>query len=101
MPPPDERGNSILVRAISRTQARDKVERNVALLCEVPKGEEGRPSKSRTLDQAEAALKASEGTALHAYVVLSLLLGARTEELRALNGNGLPQAAPSDTPGGS
>ncbi|MER6171145.1 site-specific integrase [Streptosporangium sp. NPDC001681] len=29
-------------------------------------------------------LKASEGTALHAYIVLSLLLGARTEELRTL-----------------
>ncbi|GAA2897744.1 site-specific integrase [Streptosporangium fragile] len=75
---------SILVRAVSRAQARDKVKRNVALLCEIPKGREGRPSKSLTLDQAEAVLKASEGTALHAYVVLSLLLGARTEELRAL-----------------
>ncbi|WP_433367400.1 site-specific integrase [Streptosporangium sp. CA-115845] len=75
---------SILVRTISRAQARDKVKRNVALLCEIPRGKEGRPSKSLTLDQAEAVLKASEGTALHAYIVLSLLLGARTEELRAL-----------------
>ena len=75
---------SILVRAISRAQARDKVKRNVALLCEIPKGKEGRPSKSLTLDQAEAVLKASEGTVLHAYIVLSLLLGVRTEELRAL-----------------
>ncbi|MET8047820.1 site-specific integrase [Streptosporangium sp. NPDC005286] len=75
---------SILVRSISRAQARDKVKRNVALLCEIPKGKEGRPSKSLTLDQAEAVLKASKGMALHAYIVLSLLLGARTEELRAL-----------------
>ncbi|MFJ2028715.1 tyrosine recombinase XerC [Streptosporangium sp. NPDC087985] len=75
---------STLVRSISRAQARDKVKRNVALLCEIPRGKEGRPSKSLTLDQAEAVLKASEGTALHAYIVLSLLLGARTEELRAL-----------------
>lgn len=75
---------SILVRSITRAQARDKVKRNVVLLCEIPKGRDGRPSKSLTLDQAEAVLKASEGTALHAYVVLSLLLGARTEELRAL-----------------
>ncbi|MEV0823613.1 site-specific integrase [Nonomuraea rubra] len=75
---------SILVRSISRAQARDKVKRNVVLLCEIPKGKGGRPSKSLTLAQAEAVLKASEGTALHAYVVLSLLLGARTEELRAL-----------------
>ncbi|MEV0196105.1 tyrosine-type recombinase/integrase [Nonomuraea sp. NPDC050691] len=75
---------SILVRAVSRAQARDKVKRNVVLLCEIPKGKEGRPSKSLTLDQAEAVLKASEGSALHAYIVLSLLLGVRTEELRAL-----------------
>ncbi|MBB6345168.1 hypothetical protein FHU36_001677 [Nonomuraea muscovyensis] len=71
---------SILVRSISRAQARDKVKRSVVLLCEIPKGKEGRPSKSLTLDQAEAIRKASEGTALHAYIVLSLLLGARTEE---------------------
>ncbi|MFF0306908.1 site-specific integrase [Streptosporangium sp. NPDC004379] len=60
------------------------MKRNVVLLCEIPKGREERPSKSLTHDQAEAVLKASEGTALHAYIVLSLLLGARTEELRAL-----------------
>ncbi|GIH77171.1 tyrosine-type recombinase/integrase [Planobispora longispora] len=35
-------------------------------------------------EQAEAVLKASEGTAPHAYIVLSLPLGARTEELRPL-----------------
>ncbi|MEU1734400.1 tyrosine-type recombinase/integrase [Streptosporangium sp. NPDC020145] len=75
---------SILVRSISRAQAREKVKRNVVLLCEIPRGQEGRPSKSLALDQAEAVLKASEGTALHAYIVLSLLLGVRTEELRAL-----------------
>ncbi|MEV8637006.1 hypothetical protein AB0395_35735 [Streptosporangium sp. NPDC051023] len=33
---------SILVRAISHAQARDKVKRNVALLCEIPRGKEGR-----------------------------------------------------------
>ncbi|MEV4243344.1 hypothetical protein AB0J63_08015 [Streptosporangium canum] len=48
-----------------------------------PRGEGGRPSKALTLDQAEAVLKATEGTRMHAYVVLSLLIGARTEELRA------------------
>src|SRR5690606_36879221 len=45
---------------------------------------EGRPSKSLTFDQAVAVLNASEQSNLHAYVVLSLLIGARTEELRAL-----------------
>jgi integrase len=34
--------------------------------------------------QAEAVLQAAEGTRLHAYIVVSLLTGARTEELRAL-----------------
>lgn len=75
---------SILKRAVDRAQARDKVKRNVVLLTEVPQGRKGRPSKSLTFDQAEAVLTAAEGTRTHAYVVLSLLLGARTEELRAL-----------------
>ena len=34
---------SILRRAISRAQARDKVKRNVVMLCELPKGKAGRP----------------------------------------------------------
>ena len=42
------------------------------------------PSKSLTLDQADAVLAAAAGTSMPAYVVLSLLTGARTEELRAL-----------------
>lgn len=54
-------------------------------LCDVPTGLEGRPSKSLTLEQAEAVLDAAENwPRMHAYVVLSLLVGARTEELRAL-----------------
>src|SRR5262249_51203682 len=44
----------------------------------------GRPSKSLTLSQAEALLKAAEESDLHAYIVMSLLTGARTEELREL-----------------
>jgi integrase len=75
---------SILSRSIKRAQARDKVRRNVVLLCEMPTGQPGRPSKSLTLDQVRAVLAAAEGAALYAYVVLSLLIGARTEELRAL-----------------
>jgi integrase len=64
--------------------ARDKVMRNVVSLCSVPYGLDGRPSKSLTFDQAKALLAAAERSALHAYVVRSLLTGARTEELRAL-----------------
>lgn len=64
--------------------ARDKVKRNVVELCAVPQGRSGRPSKALTLAQAKAVLKAAEGSRMHAYVVLSLLTGARPEELRAL-----------------
>jgi integrase len=73
-----------LNRVINRAMARDQVKRNVVVLCEVPKGTIGRPSNSLTLSQANAVLDAAEGYALHAYVVVSLLTGARTEELRAL-----------------
>jgi integrase len=75
---------SILKRAVTRAQARDKVKRNVVLLCDVPAGRPGRPSKAFNLDQAEAVLDASSGTTMYAYIVLSILIGARTEELRAL-----------------
>jgi integrase len=75
---------SILRRAIRRQMARDRVKRNVALLCELPKGQPGRPSKSMTLEQAKALLAAAEDSDLNAYIALSLLTGARTEELRAL-----------------
>ncbi len=75
---------SVLKRAITRAQARDRVKRNVVLLCDIPQGRTGRPSKSLTLAQAEALLVAAENTSLHAYIVVSLLTGARTEELRAL-----------------
>jgi hypothetical protein len=54
------------------------------LFCETLKGRAGRPSKSLTLDQATAVLAVSDGTPMHAYVVLSLLTGARTEEVRVL-----------------
>jgi len=67
----------------SRAQARDKVKRIVVLLCEIPEGRMGRPSKSLTLPQAEALLDAAQVSSMNANVVLSLI-GARTEELRAL-----------------
>ena len=78
--------HSIVERAIRQAQARDKVRRNVASLVDVPEGQEGRPSKAMTLNQAVMLLEAVEsGThRLAAYVVLSLLSGVRTEEARAL-----------------
>jgi integrase len=78
--------HQILERAIRQAQARDKVRRNVASLVDVPEGQEGRPSKAMTLNQAVMLLETVEaGThRLAAYVVLSLLSGVRTEEARAL-----------------
>ncbi len=73
-----------LERAIRHAEADDLVGRNVAALVKAPRGRTGRPSKSFTLEQAKALLAAAEGTRLHAYVVLSLLVGIRTEEARAL-----------------
>lgn len=71
-------------RAVSRAMARDKVKRNVVALASIPRGQLGRPSKSLDLDQARAVLNAADGSRLYAYVVVSLLTGARTEELRPL-----------------
>ncbi|GAA3180529.1 tyrosine-type recombinase/integrase [Nonomuraea roseoviolacea] len=92
-----------LNRVIKRAMARDKVKRNVVALCSVPKGKQGRPSKALTFAQAEAVLKAAEGSRMYAYIVLSLLTGARTEELRALTWDhvdldGAPDAIPAVPP---
>ena len=95
-------GHNALTRAIRHAESRDLVARNVATLVETPKGQAGRPSKSLTLAQAAALLRASSedhpplelhpGLAdhrrpvslMHAYIVLSLTTGLRTEEMRAL-----------------
>lgn len=92
-----------LNRAVKRAMARDLVKRNVVGLCSVPKGQPGRPSKSLNLQQATAVLDAAESSGLYAYIVLSLLTGARTEELRALtwahvNLIGVPDADPPIPP---
>lgn len=75
----------ILKQAIRRAEARGVVRRNVAMLCDVPRGTVGRPSKSMNVVQDKAVLAAAKRhPAMEAYVVLSLPTGARTEELRAL-----------------
>jgi len=68
-----------------------------------PKGLEGRPSKSLTLHQAQALIRAAEGSRLHAYIVLCLMTGCRTEEARALrwdhvNLDGDPDSKPPVPP---
>lgn len=91
--------HSLLNRAVRHAMARDKVMRNVVELCSVPTGREGRRSKSLTFTQAEKLLRAAEDSTLCAYIVLSLLTGARTEELRALRWEGVDLiGAPADDP---
>ena len=94
-------GHLALKRAIRHAEANDLVARNVAVLADTPKGQQGRPSKSLTLDQAVAVITAARtlpvmelrpglkdvrrpAALMHAYIVLSLLAGIRTEEARAL-----------------
>jgi integrase len=48
------------------------------------RGKVGGPSQSLTLEQAGALLAAAEKSRLHAYIVLCLLTGVRSEEARAL-----------------
>jgi len=73
-----------LERTIKFAQVHERVGRNVAELIEAPRGRTGRPSKSLTLAQAQDLLKAAEGERLYPYIVVSLLGGIRTEEVRAL-----------------
>ncbi|WP_405678879.1 site-specific integrase [Streptomyces sp. NBC_01511] len=94
---------SCLNRAVKRAMARDKVKRNVVELCAIPAGRSGRPSKALDLVQAEAVLEAAAGSPMHAYIVVALLTGARTEELRALTWDhvyltGEPDAVPAVPP---
>ncbi|MGW8358451.1 tyrosine-type recombinase/integrase [Streptomyces wedmorensis] len=95
--------HSCLNRSVKRAMARDKVKRNVVELCSVPQGQAGRPSKALTFAQAEAVLKGAEGTSMYTYIVVALLTGARTEELRALTWDhvflkGIPDADPPQPP---
>src|SRR5829696_2804765 len=75
---------SCLNRSVKRAMARDKVKRNVVELTETPAGQPGRPSKSLMPEQADDVLTKTEPDPLHPYIVVALLTGARTEELRAL-----------------
>src|SRR5256884_1588274 len=94
-------GHLALKRAIRHAEANDLVTRNVAILADTPKGQQGRPSKSLTLAQALAITAAAAtlpvmelrpglkdvrrpAELMHAYITLSLLCGLRTEEARAL-----------------
>src|SRR5262249_34572127 len=53
-------GHLALKRAIRHAEANDLVSRNVATLVDTPKGQEGRPSKSLTVEQAVALIAAAK-----------------------------------------
>lgn len=75
---------SILSRSVRRAMMRGYADRNVVELCAVPRGRKGRESKSLSVQQARDVLTLTRGHWMHSYIVVSLLTGARTEELRAL-----------------
>jgi integrase len=80
---------SVLRRTIDRVMKRDeRITRNVVELCEVPTGKRpGRPSKALNFSQAVFVIDAAERAQsdMRQYVILSLLTGARTEEVRKLD----------------
>lgn len=78
--------HSILKRSIRRAERHDRIGRNVAELVDTPDGKPARKSRSLSLQQARALLEEAgkPGHRFGAYVVLALLSGLRTEELRTL-----------------
>jgi integrase len=107
-----------LERSIRHAEANDLADRNVAALVDTPRGRAGRPGKAMSPEQAAALLRVScqERTVrefpgcpprppalMHAYIVLCLLVGVRTEEARALRWDhvdlvGRPKADPPVPP---
>lgn len=80
-----KQARSVLSRSMRRAMKRGLVERNVVDLCPAPKGRPGRPSKSLNLQQASDVLEKTRGHHMHAYIAVSLLVGLRPEEVRALS----------------
>jgi integrase len=76
--------HSCLNRAVRRAMSRDLAARNVVELVDIPRGRDGRQSKSLSPEQVDLVLKFTRDDRMHAYIVMSLFTGARTEELRAL-----------------
>jgi integrase len=95
--------HNCLTRLIRYAEARDLVRRNVSALVDTPKGKPSRRSRSLTPEQAAALIVAASqdrprrtfhpglrpqeprpAALMHAYIVVSLTVGLRTEEVRAL-----------------
>jgi len=79
-----QKAHNCLTRALRHAEGRDLVRRNVSALVDTPRGLEGRPSQSLRLAEATALLEAAEVSRLHAFIVLCLLTGVRSEEARTL-----------------
>ncbi len=69
---------------VKRAMARDLLERNVVELVVTPRGTAGRKSKSLSEKQALDVLMLTKGHWMYPYIVVSMLVGIRTEEMRAL-----------------
>lgn len=91
-------GHLALKRSIRFAAARDLVARNVAELADTPAGQPGRPSRSFTLEQSAALIRASERTRIGAYISFCLGTGIRTEEARALRWDAVDFGDPDATP---
>ncbi len=76
-------GHNALDRTLDYAIARRLISVNVSKLTPTPKGQAGRPSKAMTPEQVAALLATATGW-LKAYVALSVGVGLRTEEARAL-----------------
>lgn len=79
--------HSLLRRSIRLAERRDKVGRNVAQLVDTPQGKHPRRrSRSLSLEEATKLLREAQRPQhrLGAYVILAMVSGLRTEELRAL-----------------
>ncbi|MBW8482266.1 site-specific integrase [Actinomadura parmotrematis] len=83
--------HGLLKRAIKRAERHDKVGRNVATLVDTPEGKAGRVSRALNLEQAGLLLAeaAKPEHRLGAYVILGIVSGLRTEELRMLKWSAL------------
>jgi integrase len=75
--------HNVLQRALRLAERRGKLARNVASLVDVPNGPVRR-SRSLSIEQAHALLKAAEGERLEAMYKLGLMLGLRPGELLGL-----------------
>ncbi|SNS36192.1 Site-specific recombinase XerD [Actinomadura meyerae] len=78
--------HSVLKRSIRRAARHDRIARNVAELVDTPNGKAGRKSRSLSLAQAKALLDEASKPEhrLGAYIILAIMSGLRTEELRTL-----------------